>query len=96
VRFFAKYRFDHGAAQAVLIFNQGLSAVTQQLDMLGWGEGDLSKCIQLKKDKRRVDASKYVQTAKAQARRLKRQAARALLDQRASKKPKLYGAGMAD
>jgi hypothetical protein len=28
VKFFARYRLDHGAAQAVLVFNQGQSAVT--------------------------------------------------------------------
>jgi hypothetical protein len=96
VRFFSMYRFNHGAAQAVLIFNQGLSAVTQQLDMLGWGQGELSRSIQQRKDKKRVEASVYVKATNALTRRAKRQAARAELDRRASMQPQLYGAGIAN
>jgi hypothetical protein len=96
VKFFARYRLDFGAAQAVVVFNEGLSAVTQQIDCLGWGLGEHTRHIQRKKDKERVDKGRYCLTAQAASRKRKREAARAEADRRAGKKPALYGPGVAN
>jgi hypothetical protein len=95
IKFFARYRLDYGAAQAVLVFNQGLSAVTQQLDSLGWGLGRHTRRIQFKKDKERVEQGQYRVTTKAALRKRKREAGCAERDRRAGKKPALYGPGIA-
>ena len=95
VRFFARYRLDHGAAQVVLVFNQGLSAVSQQLECLNWGKESFTLEIKAQKDMKGISQAKYSKTTQAANRKRVREAAVAEAERRANKQPALDGPGIA-